>query len=330
MIKKYLLLFANWETFLAAMTISVVTYATLNVPNFATSFNLSQAAAGISEKALIVLPMILLIIVREIDLSVAAMLALCSVTLGVLLRAEVAMPIAIIIVFAVGALAGAINGALVAKVGLPTLVVTLGTMALFRGIGYIILGSDSVNQFSDSFIDFGNELVPGTPIPWTFVPFLVLAPLFAIVLQYTPTGRRIYAIGGNPDSALYSGIKTKRTVFNLFVLSGVVCALSAIIFTARLSNARANNAFGFELDIITATFLGGVSAFGGRGKVTGVLWALVLLAVLRNVLGLSQIGGDAQGTVIGLLLIVSLLLSNAAEQLFKRVKINRFLRQPAK
>ncbi len=326
--KKYLQLFATWDTFLAAMTLAVVAYAVVYVPNFATTFNLSQAAAGISEKALMVLPMVLLIIVREIDLSIAAILALCSVALGVLLRADVALPIAIMAVFAVGALAGAINGTLVAKVGLPSLVVTLGTMALFRGIGYIVLGTGSVNQFPDAFLDFGLAVVPGTPIPWTFVPFLILAPVFAIVLQYTPAGRRIYAIGGNPDAARYCGIKTKRTVFRLFIVSGVVCALSAIIFTARLSNARANNAMGFELDVITATFLGGVSAFGGSGKVTGVLWALVLVAVLRNVLGLSQISGDAQGMVIGLLLIISLLLSNVAEHLFKEVKMRRFLRQP--
>ena len=329
MMKTLFQRFANWEAFLAAMTLAVVTYAIVAVPNFATTFNLSQAAAGISEKALIVFPMVLLIIAREIDLSVAAILALCSVVLGVLLRAEVPMALAIVAVFAVGALAGAINGVLVARVGLPSLVVTLGTMALFRGVGYIILGTGSVNLFPEAFTDFGIDVVPGTPIPWTFVPFLVLAPVFAILLQYMPIGRRIYAIGGNPDAARYSGIKTRHTLFGLFVLSGVICALAAVIFTARLSNARANNALGFELDVITATFLGGVSAFGGTGKITGVLWALVLVAVLRNVLGLCQIGGDAQGTVIGLLLIVSLLLSNAAEQLFKSVKMHRFLRQPA-
>lgn len=319
--------FANWDSFLAAMTLSVLAYAVLAVPNFATAFNLSQAAAGISEKALIVFPMVLLIIAREIDLSVASMLALCSVILGVLLRLGVPMPLAIAAVLFAGALAGSVNGFLVTKVGLPSLVVTLGTMAMFRGIGYIILGTDSINTFPEGFLDFGIDTVPGTPIPWTFVPFLVLAPVFAIVLQYSPIGRRIYAIGGNPDTALYSGVRTKRTTFSLFVLSGVICALAAIIFTARLSNARANNALGFELDVITATFLGGVSAFGGSGKMTGVIWALVLIAVLRNVLGLSQIGGDAQGTVVGLLLIVSLLLSNAAEQLFKSMKMRRFLRQ---
>jgi rhamnose transport system permease protein len=319
--------FATWDSFLALMALAVLAYAVLAVPNFATAFNLSQAAAGISEKALIVFPMVLLIIAREIDLSVASILALCSVILGVLLQAGAPMPLAIVAVLACGGFAGAVNGVLVANVGLPSLVVTLGTMAMFRGIGYIILGTGSVNQFPESFTDFGIDVVPGTPIPWTFVPFLVLAPVFGVLLQCTAIGRRIYAIGGNPDTALYSGIKTKRMLFRLFVLSGVICALAAIIFTARLSNARANNALGFELDVITATFLGGVSAFGGSGKITGVLWALVLLAVLRNVLGLSQIGGDAQGTVVGCLLILSLLLSNAAEQVFRSAKMRRFLRQ---
>jgi rhamnose transport system permease protein len=132
-----------------------------------------------------------------------------------------------------------------------------------------------------------------------------------VVLQRTPIGRRIYAIGGNPDAALYSGVKTRRIRFWLFVLSGLICAIAGIIFTARLSNARANNAVGFELDVITIVLLGGINVFGGRGRLTGVLWALFLIALVRNVLGLSQIGGDAQGTVIGLILIISLLLSNS-------------------
>ncbi|MDR3376262.1 MAG: ABC transporter permease [Ancalomicrobiaceae bacterium] len=327
MTRPSLLRHLSWETFLGLMTIAVLIYAVVAVPNFATAFNLSQAAAGISEKALIVFPMVLLIIAREIDLSVASILALCSVILGVLLRADVPMALAFAVVLLIGGIAGALNGALVAIVGLPSLVVTLGTLAMFRGIGYIILGTGSINQFPEAFTDFGIDLVPWTPIPWTIVPFLILAPIFAVVLQATPIGRRIYAIGGNPATALYSGIKTRRMVFLLFVLSGVICALAAIIFTARLSNARANNALGFELDVITATFLGGVSAFGGTGKITGVLWALVLLAVVRNVLGLSQIGGDAQGTVIGLLLILSLLLSNVAQQIFRKVQMRLFLQQ---
>ena len=315
--------FLNWDLFLAVLALATLGYAAVFVPGFATAFNVSQAIAGMSEKALIVLPMVLLIIAREIDLSVASILALSSVVLGILIEAGVPLPAAILLVLAAGAAAGAFNGALVTALRLPSLVVTLGTLAMFRGIGYIILGTASVNQFPDAFTNFGIYNVGATPLPWTIVPFLVLAPVFAIVLQKTPTGRRIYAIGGNPDTARYSGVRMRRIQFSLFVVSGVVSAIAGIVFTARLANARANNAVGFELDIITIALLGGVSVFGGRGRLTGVLWALVLVATIRNVLGLSQIGGDAQGTVIGLLLIVSLFAGSAAERLFERLPIGR-------
>jgi len=315
----------SWDTFLAALAIAALLYAALFVPGFLSAFNISQAIAGMSEKALIVLPMVLLIIAREIDLSVASMLALTSVVLGLLIRADVPLAAAIPLVLASGALAGAFNGALVTRLGLPSLVVTLGTMALFRGIGYILLGAESVNVFPDALTDFGIDNVGGSFVPWTIVPFVVLAPVFALALQHAAIGRRIYAIGGNPDTALYSGIRLRRIRFWLFVVSGIVCAVAGIVFTARLSNARANNAVGFELDVITIALLGGISVFGGRGRLTGVLWALVLVATIRNALGLSQVGGDAQGTVIGLLLIVSLLASNAATRLFDRLRLRRIL-----
>ena len=303
---------ATWDSFLGVVTIGLVLYAVIFVPGFATTFNISQAIAGMSEKALIVLPMVLLIIAREIDLSVASMLALTSVALGMLVQASVPLLPATCIVLLFGGVLGAFNCLMVTWLGLPSLVVTLGTLAMFRGIGYILIGSRSINQFPDALTNFGINNVGETPLPWTIVPFLVLAPLFAILLQRTPIGRRIYAIGGNPDAALYSGVKTQKLRFWLFVLSGVVCAIAGVVFTARLANARANNAVGFELDVITIVLLGGINVFGGRGRLTGVLWALCLIAIVRNGLGLSQIGGDAQGTVIGLILIVSLLLSNSS------------------
>ncbi|MEW9307399.1 ABC transporter permease [Labrys neptuniae] len=307
---------ASWENFLALLTVAVLAYAVFAVPNFATVFNISQAIAGASERALIVLPMVLLIIAREIDLSVASILALCSVVFGVLIREGLPLEGAIALALLTGILAGAFNGVLVTYLGLPSLVVTLGTMAMFRGIGYILLGTGSVNEFPESFTDFGIDTLGDTPIPWTIVPFLVLAPVFAILLQMSSIGRRIYAIGGSPDAALYAGVRVARIRLGLFVLSGFICAIASIVFTARLANARADNAIGLELDVITIALLGGVSVFGGKGKLTGVFLALVLIATLRNVLGLSQIGGDAQGTVIGLLLIVSLLLSTTAQRLY--------------
>ena len=319
----------TWDSFLAVMALGLLAYAFLAVPNFGTAFNLSQAAAGVSEKALLALPLVLLIIAREIDLSVASILALSSVVLGVLVRAEISLILAIPIVLAVGAACGLFNGLLVTRLDLPSLVVTLGTLAMFRGIGYIILGSASVNVFPDVLTDLGIENVFGTIVPWTLVPFLILAPIFAIVLQYTATGRRIYAIGGNPDAALYAGVRSRRLRLMLFVVAGLVCAIAGIVFTARLANARANNALGFELDVITIALLGGISVFGGRGRLTGVLWALVLVATLRNVLGLMQIGGDAQGIAIGLLLIGSLLVSNVAERLVDRSRTRRLLSRSA-
>ncbi|MBV8565414.1 MAG: ABC transporter permease [Methylobacteriaceae bacterium] len=315
MIRAWLQRLASWETFLAALTLALIGYAVAALPTFATSFNLSQAIAGVSERALIVLPMVLLIIAREIDLSVASILALASVIFGVAVAHGIPLFGAMALALAIGALCGAFNGFLVTLLGLPSLVVTLGTLAMFRGIGYMILGPDSVNEFPESFSNFGIDTVGDTLIPWTIIPFLVLAPLFALVLQASTIGRRIYAIGGNPSAALYSGVRVDRTRFALFVVSGLVCALAGIVFTARLANARADNAVGLELDVITTALLGGVSVFGGRGKLTGVLWALVLIATLRNVLGLEEIGGQAQGTIIGLLLVLTLLASNAAQRL---------------
>lgn len=315
--------FLGWDTFLAILSLSLIAYALIAVPNFATEFNLSQAIAGVSERALIVLPMTLLVIAREIDLSVASILSLSSVVFGVVVRDTGSVPLALSTAIATGGLCGAFNGLLVTRLALPSLVVTLGTLAMFRGIGYILLGPASVNIFPDAFTDFGIDTVANGVLPHTILPFLVLAPCFFLVLQRSATGRRIYAIGGNPETALYSGVRIDRIRLGLFVASGFVCGLAGIVFTARVANARADNALGLELDVITIVLLGGIHVFGGRGRLTGVLWALLLIALVRNVLGLQQIGGDAQAMTIGLLLIGTLLLANTGQWLAGRWKARR-------
>jgi rhamnose transport system permease protein len=219
MFKNFFNRFATWNSFLAVLFACVLLYATISVPHFASAFNLSQAAAGVSEKAILLLPMALLIIAREIDLSVASILALTSVVLGVLIRAHAPLVGAILIVCIAGAAAGALNGILVTGLNLPSLLVTLGTMAFFRGIGYIMLGTHSVNDLPEGLTDFGINTVGSSAIPWTIVPFLILAPVFATVLHYTALGRRIYAAGGNPEVALYTGIRVRRLRFGLVVLS---------------------------------------------------------------------------------------------------------------
>ena len=146
------------------------------------------------------------------------------------------------------------------------------------------------------------------------LPFLALALLFVMWLQLKPFGHRVYAVGGNPAAALYSGIRVDRLKFWLFVVSGAVCAIAGMVYTARLANARANNATGMELDVITMVLLGGISVWGGKGRLTGVFLAMTLVAAIRNILGISHIGGDVQGLVIGTLLIGS--LWSAIQQVF--------------
>ncbi len=315
-----------WDLLLFVACLATGLYAAIFIPNFLSAFNLSQLAASASEKALLILPMTLLIIAREIDLSIASVLALSSVVFGLLVQADVPTLAAIPLTIVAGGILGAFNGYLVTAFGLQSLVVTLGTMALYRGIGYILLGTGSINILPPEVLDFGIDNVPGTEIPWTIVPFLILAPIFAVVLQRTPIGKRLYALGGAPEVARYSGINIRRMVFRLFVLSGAVAAIAGVVYTARLSNARANNALGMELDVITIVLLGGVSVLGGKGRLTGVMLALVLIATIRNVLALHQIGGDAQGMIIGLLLIVSLLVGNSWRSTQEAITRSRAMR----
>ena len=315
-----------WDVLLAVACLTCFTAAAVLVPNFASPFNLSQLAASAAEKALLLLPMALLIIVREIDLSIASVLALSSVVFGLALQAGLPTPAAVIVTVLAGSLMGLVNGVLVSRLGLQSLVVTLGTMALYRGIGYVLLGTGSINVLPPEIVDFGIGYLPGTKIPLTILPFIFLAPIFVVVLQRTAIGKRIYAVGGSPDVARYSGIDTARLIQRLFVLSGAVAAIAGIVYTARLSNARANNALGMELDVITVVLLGGISVFGGKGKLTGAMLALVLISLIRNILALNQVGGDAQGMVVGLLLICSLIVGNAWRSAQERFNRSRALR----
>ena len=312
---------SGWDAFICIIALITALIGFAVFENFGSAFNISQMIAVVSERALIVLPMMLLLITRDIDLSVASTLALTSVIMGLMLQAGMPLAPALLLTLIAGALLGAVNGFLVTIIALPSLVVTLGTMALFRGVGYMLLGTGSVNMLPEALLDFGFANVGRLPLPWTIMPFLVILPLFAIMLHRTPLGRRIFAIGGNPMTALYSGIPVDRIRFGLFVFSGLICSLAGIVYTARLANARANNAFGMELDVITIAMLGGVSVFGGKGGVVGVVGALFLVALIRNLLGVNGVGGDAQSTVVGSLLIIALLAGTFLPRLIAGVKL---------
>ena len=263
------------------------------------------------------LPMTLIIIVGEIDLSVASGMGLASVILGMLTAAGQPIWLAILVALVIGAVAGLFNGLCVTLLGLPSLVVTLGTLALYRGLAYVIMGDKAVSNFPAAFTNLGFGKVDGTLIPQSAVIFVLLAIIFVIVLHFSLWGRQLYAIGNNKEAARFSGINIRRVKLLLFLVSGVIAALAGIIFTARFSSARPDNALGFELDVVTIALLGGVSINGGRGTLVGVLLSIFIVAMVRNTLGLVDISGDIQNFVIGLLLILSVLVPN----LFQRVQV---------
>ncbi|MFF8012948.1 ABC transporter permease [Streptomyces sp. NPDC007929] len=320
----------SWDYILAALVLVLLSSAALAQPGFASGFNFANSISQMSDKALLVLPLALLIIAREIDISVASIAGLSGVVLGMALHAGMSLSLAITLALLTGTLCGLLNAALVTLVGLPSLVVTLGTLALFRGLCYVLLGGTPIADIPLSLITFGTDTLPGTYLPWDILPFLVLAPLFAIFLHRTPTGRRVYAIGGGPEIAVYSGVRVNRIRFALFVASGLLAALAGVITVARTSQAAPDGALGFELDAITVVFLGGVSVLGGKGRMPGVIWALVLVVALRSMLQLGNVSGYAQGTAVGLLLILSLLITNATHRIHTALTRRRLSPAPAR
>ena len=260
------------------------------------------------------LPMTLIIIAGEIDLSVESMAGLSSAILGFLWAAGVPMEVAIVVVLVVGVLGGLLNGLLVARGGLPSLVVTLGTLALFRGLALIILGPRGVSDFPPGFTEIGFGHVPGTDIPWPFVIFLALALVLGVVLHRTWVGRQVYAIGKNTGAARFSGVRVARVKIGLFVLTGLIAAIAGVILTARLSTSRADAGQGMTLTVVTVVLLGGVNIFGGSGTIPGVVLAVLVVAVMQNALRLAGVSVDVQSIALGLLLIVSVVIPTFAHQ----------------
>jgi rhamnose transport system permease protein len=311
----------SWEAILALLLLIAVAGGTLLNKDFLTTDNWANLLANFVEIALMALPLSLIVITGEIDLSVASMLGLSSSLLGLLWDAKVPAALAIVVSLLLGALCGALNGFLIVRFHLPSLAVTIGTLALFRGFAYILLGDKAVADFPPEYIAFGIGVVPYTFIPAPFALFIILAVVFWVVLHHTTLGRSLYAIGGNQTAALFSGINLSRLKMLLFVTSGMISALAGIVFTFRFSSSRADNGTGFELSAIAAVFLGGVTVQGGKGTVTGVVLSLLLIGIINNVLTLADVSNEILRIVTGSLLIVSVLLPNVIASTRERLRL---------
>jgi rhamnose transport system permease protein len=283
-------------------------------PQFLSSYNVFTTGTNIGDLAILALPMTLIIITGEIDLSVASTLALSAETLGALWMHHWPMGLIFLVVLAIGAVCGAINGLLVTRVGLPSLAVTIGTLTLYRGLANVILGPSTVSNFPTTYTNVGVNGFLG--IPWladSVAIFIILAAVVTVTLRMTPFGRSLYAIGLNQEAAFHSGIRVKRTKLLLFIISGVASAVVGALYAFERSSAGENIGIGFELQVVTIVLLGGVSIFGGKGTILGVALAAFVYAGLRSALLLTNSFNENDFQVVsGGLLILSVLVPNIA------------------
>jgi rhamnose transport system permease protein len=292
----------SWEALLIVVFVLVFLANSFASPYFLNAWNLSDATFNFTEKALIALAMALLIVAGEIDLSVAAIIALASTAMGLVMTAGYGTPAIVATGIAAGVLCGAVNGALVAGLGLPSIVVTIGTMSLFRGISFIVLGDQAFNGYPRDFAFFGQGYV-GWVISFELALFAVAAVVFWALLHRTNFGRAVYAIGLNPVAAQFSGIRVDRVRFLLFLLTGLMSGIAAVCLTSRLGSTRPSIASGMELEVVTMVVLGGVSILGGSGTIPGVVLAAFIMGMVTFGFGLLNVPGIVMSIFLGLLLI---------------------------
>ncbi|MCP4400135.1 MAG: ABC transporter permease [bacterium] len=285
-------------------------------PFFLDAEFLSKSLVLYLEMGVLALALTPVIISGNIDLSVASSMVMVS-GVSAYLHANLGLPMVVSLLFGLilGAGVGALNGVMIAYVGLPWVTVTLGTMVLYRGIAQILLGVFSIQQFPDWFTGIDKVVLPGLPVSLPFVVFFLLALGMGLLLHKTVIGRWIYAIGTNEQAALFAGIPVKRVKLLVFMLSGVMSALAGLMMVSRLAVARYDLAQGFELHAITAVVLGGTSIYGGRGSIYGTVMAVFLFGILRTGMGVANVAGETQLTVLGTLLVVAVLASNALGRL---------------
>ena len=303
---------ASWDNIIILLTVAVLVVASMTVANFGTSRNFTFLILDLLPVALVALPMTMIIVTGEIDLSVASTLGLTSSIMGYLWNHGMAIQTIIPLCIVAGALLGAVNGFLVTGLGLPSLAVTIGTLALYRGLAFVVLGDGAVADFPWNYTGWVTGTIGGGSVPNVLLLIVVLALIFGVVQHATPFGRALYAIGANAQAAHFSGIRVARTKFWLYVVSGAVAGLVGVLWTLRYSSARADNGSGLELAVVAAVLLGGVSIFGGKGSLPGVLAGVLLLTALQNALRLEDVSGQALNIVTGALLVLSVLLPNVA------------------
>ncbi|RCG13649.1 ABC transporter permease [Streptomyces reniochalinae] len=300
----------RWDAALGVLLVAVFLAGTGTTDGFADAANLSSALNDTVEIALLALPMTLLVVAGQVDLSVASMLGLSSALAGSLWDGGWTFELIVPICLLTGVLGGLLNGWLVTRVGLPSLAVTIGTLALYRGLASVVLGNKAVADFPETYAQWARstETVPGTFMPYPMALFAVLAAAASVVLHRTSFGRSLFAIGAQEEVAYFAGIRVKRFKLVLFAVSGLMAAFAGLVYTLRYGSARADNGLGLELTVVASVLLGGVDFDGGKGTLGGAVAGVLLIGVLNNLLTLGDVSHEIQVIVTGGLLIVSVLI----------------------
>jgi len=293
---------------LIGLMIIIITFSFLS-PVFFTLPNLLNILQQSSINALIALGMTLVIISGGIDLSVGPTAALSAVLGATLMIAGVPVPLAILATLGIGALCGVFSGSLIAYAGLQPFIVTLGGLSLFRAIALIYTGGSPVFGIPLSFRSLINSTLFGIPVPIVIVALIALT--LWVVMNKTPLGEYILAIGGNEEAARVAGVPVKRTKVTVYVISGALASLAALILIGRLGAAEPTIGNLWELDAIAAAAIGGASLMGGKGSIFGTLIGVIILGALRNGLTLLNIQAFYQLLATGLIIIIAMLIDRA-------------------
>lgn len=319
------LLLKNREMLLVVAIIALLALIAVRFPPFVAPGNLANVYNDTSILIILALGQMAVILTRCIDLSMAANLALSGMAAAMLNAAFPGLPVPLIILVAValGALLGSINGLLVWKLDIPPIVVTLGTLTIYRGLIFLLSGGAWINahQMSDAFKALPRAGILGFPLlSWLS---LVIIAIMVVVMRRTPLGRAFFALGGNPHAAVYTGIDVGRTRFLAYCLSGTLAGLSGYLWVSRYAVAYVDIAAGFELDIIAACVIGGVSIAGGIGSVGGAVLGALFLGVIKNALPVINISPFAQMAISGTVIIIAVAVNARAEKRKGRVILRK-------
>ena len=312
-----------WELVLLGIFLVFNVTMALTTRHYLDIYNLCDMTMMSSEKAMLAMIMAFIIITGNIDLSVGSIMALSSVSMAVAFRAGLGIWPAAALGIGVGGVCGLANGLIVARLRISSIIVTLATFSLYRGIASVMLGDQAVSGFPASFTYLGCGYIGNTPVPFSLLVVVILAVVMGLILHQTRFGRSVYAIGRNERTCYASGVPVARTKILLFTLAGLLAGVAAMFLASRIGNTRPNIATGFELEVITIVILGGVMISGGTGKFWGVMLSVLLVGTIRYGLGLRNVNAQYMFLIVGGLLIISILINNLTAWLTSRRELAR-------